>query len=106
MWYKYLNSLNARLGGSDLHSTGIKVRPCSDELPEMMGPEDGRVPREVVEVVHDDGHKKVQHDEGAEEDEGHKVDVRDVRAAGLVGIKEQARGLVPLVSSLVTRSPR
>ena len=63
-------------------------------------------PGQIVEVVHDDGHKKVQHDEGAEEDEGHKVDVRDVRAAGLVRVKKQARGLVPLVSSLVTRSPR
>ena len=92
--------------GSDLHSTGIKVRPCSDELPEMMGPEDGGVPREVVEVVHDDGHKQVQHDEGAEEDEGHEVDVRDVGAAGLVRVEQAARGLVALVGSLITRSPR
>lgn len=88
----------------DLHSTRIKVRPCSDEFPEMMGPEDGGVPRKVVEVVHNDGHEQVQHDEGAEEDEGHEVDVRDVRAAGLVRVEEKTRGLVPLVSSLVTRS--
>ena len=70
----------------------------------MVGPEDGGVPREVVEVVHDDGHKKVQHDEGAEEDEGHKVDVRHVAAAGLIRVEEQPCCLVPLVSSLVTRS--
>ena len=87
---------------------GIRIilGPERDELPEVVGPKDRPVPCEVVEVVHDDGHKKVQHDEGAEEDEGHKVDVRDVRAAGLVRVKKQARGLVPLVSSLVTRSPR
>ena len=72
----------------------------------MMRAEDGGVPREVVEVVHDDGHKQVQHDEGAEEDEGHEVDVRDVRAAGLVRVEEAARGLVALVGSLITRSPR
>ena len=72
----------------------------------MMRAEDGGVPREVVEVVHDDGHKQVQHDEGAEEDEGHEVDVRDVRAAGLVRVKQAARGLVALVGSLITRSPR
>ena len=72
----------------------------------MMRAEDGGVPREVVEVVHDDGHKQVQHDEGAEEDEGHEVDVRDVRAAGLVWVEQAARGLVALVGSLITRSPR
>ena len=72
----------------------------------MMRAEDGGVPREVVEVVHDDGHKQVQHDEGAEEDEGHEVDVRDVRAAGLVRVEQAARGLVALVGSLITRSPR
>ena len=72
----------------------------------MMRAEDGGVPCEVVEVVHDDGHKQVQHDEGAEEDEGHEVDVRDVRAAGLVRVEEAARGLVALVGSLITRSPR
>ena len=70
----------------------------------MMGPEDGGVPREVVKVVHDDGHKQVQHDEGAEEDEGHKVDVRHVTATSLIRVEEKPRGLVPLVSSLVTRS--
>ena len=90
----------------DSHSTWIKVRPCGDELSKVMGPEDGGVPGEVVEVVHDDGHKQVEHDEGAEEDEGHEVDVGDVRAAGLVRVDEKACGLVPLVSSLITRSPR
>ena len=71
----------------------------------MVGPEDGGVPREVIEVIHDDGHKQVQHDEGAEEYKGHKVDVGHVAAAGLVGVEEQPGGLVPLVSSVVTRSP-
>ena len=51
-----------------------------------MGPEDGGVPREVIEVVHDDGHKQVQHDERAEEDEGHEVDVGHITAAGLIRV--------------------
>ena len=41
----------------------------------MVGAEDGGVPRQIVKVVHDDGHKQVEHDEAAEEDEGDEVDV-------------------------------
>ena len=67
----------------------------------MVGAEDGGVPGQVVEVVHDDGHEQVEHDEAAEEDEGDEVDVGDIRATGLVRIYQEA-SLVPLVSSLVT----
>ena len=41
----------------------------------MVGAQDGGVPGQVVEVVHDDGHEQVEHDEAAEEDEGDEVDV-------------------------------
>jgi hypothetical protein len=46
-----------------------------------------RVPRQVVEVVHDDGNEQIEHDEGAEEDEGHEVDVRQGRPAVLAGVQ-------------------
>ena len=41
---------------------GIRVvfRPLTNELIEMMWPEDGPVTCQVVEVVHDDGKKQVQ----------------------------------------------
>ena len=67
----------------------------------MVGAQDGGVPGQVVEVVHDDGHEQVEHDEAAEEDEGDEVNVGDIRATGLVRVY-QLSSLVPLVSSLIT----
>ena len=69
----------------------------------MVGAEDGGVPGQVVEVVHDDGHEQVEHDEAAEEDEGDEVYIGDIRATGLVRVYQEA-SLVPLVSSLITGS--
>ena len=80
------------------HSAGVKLRPGRDELAQVVGAEDGGVAGEVVEVVHDDGHEEVEHDETAEEDEADEVDVGHVRAAGLLGVQQRPRGLVPLVS--------
>ena len=68
----------------------------------MVGAQDGRVSRQVVEVVHDDGDDDVQHDEGAEEDEGDEVEVGHVWAARLVGFDPVAGRLVELVRALVT----
>ena len=67
----------------------------------MVGAEDGGVPGQVVEVVHDDGHEKVDHDEAAEEDEGDKVEVGGVTATGLVWVEKFPRGLVPAVALLI-----
>jgi len=58
-----------------LRATGVKLRPGGDELPQVVGAQDGGVPRQVVKVVHDDRHKEIQHDEAAEEDEGDEIDV-------------------------------
>ena len=44
---------------------GVVLCPDADELVEVVRAEDGGVPGEVVEVVHDDGHEEVEHDEGA-----------------------------------------
>ena len=63
-------------------------------------------PGEVVKVVHNDGDKQIEHDEGAEEDEGHKVDVGSVGAARLVGVDEEPGGIVPLIGPLVTGPAR
>ena len=68
----------------------------------MVGAQDGRVSSEVVEAVHDDGDDDVQHDEGAEEDEGHKVEIGHVGATRLVRLHSVSCRLVDLVSPLVT----
>ena len=44
----------------------------------MVGTQDGTVSGEVVEVVHDDGHEQVEHEEAAEEDEGDEEGVGEV----------------------------
>ena len=46
----------------------------------MVSPQDGPVPSEVVEVVHDDGHKEVEDEEGGHHEEGGEVHVGDVTA--------------------------
>ena len=45
------------------------------------------VPGEVVEVVHDHSHKKVEHEETAKEDEGDEVGVGEVGATRLFRIQ-------------------
>lgn len=47
----------------------------------MVGAKDGRVPRQVIEIVHNDGDEQIQHQERAEEDERDEIGVRYVRAA-------------------------
>ena len=46
-----------------LYSPGCRVvfSPYSYILVQVMRPQDGRVPCQVLKVVHDDGHKQVQH---------------------------------------------
>ena len=86
-------------------SAGVEVRPCGDELAQVVGAEDGGVAGEVVEVVHDDGHEEVDHDEAAEEDEADEVEVGGVAAAALLGVEQLARGVVARVALLVARPP-
>ena len=63
----------------------------------MMGPEDGGVPREVVEVVHDDGNEEVEHKEGANHEEA------DEEGIGHVG--PAAFRLASIIRHWVTNSP-
>ncbi len=49
-----------------------------------------RSPGEIVEVVHDDGHEEIEHEEAAEEDEGDEEGEGDVGAAGLVRLQQLA----------------
>ena len=58
----------------------IVLWPEGDKLPEVVEPQDGPVPRQVVKVVHDDRHKEVEHEEGADDEEADKVGVGKVRA--------------------------
>ena len=68
-----------------------------------MRAEDGGVPGQVIEVVHDNRHKQVDHYEAAEEYEGDEVEIGGVTATCLVRVEKSARGLVPAVALLVTR---
>ena len=68
----------------------------------MVGAEDGGVPGQVVEVVHDDGHEQVDHDEAAEENEGDEVEVGGVAATGLLWVEKFPCCLIPAVALLVT----
>ena len=86
----------------NLHSTGVELCPGGDELPKVVGAQDGGVSGQVVEVVHDDGHEQVDHDEAAEEDEGDKVEVGGVAATGLVWVEKFPCCLIPAVALLVT----
>ncbi len=60
---------------------GVVLGPEGDELPQVVEPEDGPVPGQVVEVVHDDGNKEVQHEEGADDEKADEVGVGKVCAA-------------------------
>lgn len=59
----------------------IVFGPYPDEFVQMMSTENGRVPREVVEIVHDDGNEQIQHQERTEEYEGNEISVGDVGTA-------------------------
>ena len=59
----------------------VVLRPQTDELIQVVRAQDGPVPRQVVEVVHDDGHEEVEDEEGTEDEEGDEVNVGKVRAA-------------------------
>ena len=74
----------------------IVFGPDPDELVEMMSAEDGRVSGQVVKVVHDDGDEQVEHQEGAEKDEGDEVGVGKGRSASLERVNDLAGGLVEL----------
>ena len=69
-------------------TTGIVLAPSGDKLGEVVRAKDGGVSGQVVEAVRDDGHHDVQHDEGAEEDEGDKVQVGHVGPAVLVRVNQ------------------
>ena len=64
------------------------MRALPDKLVEMVGAQDGPIPGEVIEVVHDDGDEQVEDEEGADDEEGDEVGVGEVGAAtrGVSGI--------------------
>ncbi len=66
-----------------LRRARVVLRPDPQELVQVVRPQDGAVPGQVVEVVHDDGDEQVEHEERAEEDEGDEVGVGQVGSARL-----------------------
>ena len=68
----HVNVLDPTLG------VRVVLGPERDELPQVVGAQDGPVPRQVVEVVHDDGHEEVEDKEGAEDEEADEVNVGKV----------------------------
>ena len=88
-------------------TTRVVLAPGGDELGEVVRAKDGGVSGQVVEAVRDHSHHDVQHDEGAEEDEGDKVEIGDRVATALLGVSHvelPVLGVVPLVSVGVARS--
>ena len=59
----------------------VVLGPEVDKLPEVMGAEDGPVPGEVVEVVHDDGDEQVEDKESADNEEADEERVGHIGAA-------------------------
>ena len=66
----------------------------------MVSSQDWTIPGQVVKVIHDDGDKEIEHEEGAEEDEGNKVGVGEGGAAdfGLVFARRLVEGECPGVA--------
>ncbi len=62
----------------------IDGRPGRYVLAQVVGAQDRGVPGQVVEVVHNDGHEQIEHEESGEEDEANEVAVGEVHAALLV----------------------
>ena len=67
--------------------SGVVLAPCGHKLGEVVGAKDGRVAGQVVKAVCDYGNHNVQHDEGAEEDEGDEVEIGDGAAAQLFWVR-------------------
>ena len=70
----------------------------------MVRTQNGRISREIIEAVHDDGHDDVQHDERTQEDERDEVKVGHIGAAFFVWIYQIAGRGVVHVSPYITFS--
>ena len=75
----------------------VILRPKVNKLSKMVGPKDGPVPREVIEVVHDDGNEEVEHKEGAHHKEADEEWIGHIGAATL--------RLASVIRQGVTNSP-
>ena len=71
---------------SNLLCTWVVFCPYSNKLVQMVSAQNGRVTGEVIKVVHDDSNEQVQHEEGAKENEGHKIGVGHLGSASFFGI--------------------
>ena len=62
---------------------GIRVvlTPEPDKLVEMVRTENGPIPGQVVEVVHDDSDKEIENEEGADDEEGDEIGIGEIRSA-------------------------
>jgi hypothetical protein len=52
---------------------GVVLGPELHKVVQVMRAENGPISRQVVEIVHDDGHEQVDNQEGAQAHKGHKV---------------------------------
>ena len=75
----------------------VVLRPNSDKLVQVMSSQNGGIACQVIEVVHDDSHEKIEHEEGTEEDKGDEIKVRNLGPASLVGSQAFPSGFVVLV---------
>lgn len=47
--------------------------PETDKLLQMVWPKDGPIPGQIVEIVHNDGHKQIYNEEWAKHEEGNEI---------------------------------
>ena len=90
-----------------LLSAWIIFTPSCDELWQVVRAKNGRISSEVIKTISDNSNNNVQHDEGAEEDEGNEIDVGDRGAAALLWVSHVEFSVfcvVPFMSSGVARS--
>ena len=73
---------------------GVILRPDPDEFVQVMGTEDGGVPRKIVKIVHDDSNKEIEHQEATQENEGNKKGVGEVWSTWFFRVNHYSCGFI------------
>ena len=67
-----------------------------------MGPQNRRVPGQVVEAVHDDGDDNVEHNETTQKDETDEIEIGHIWAARFLGVHYFTGGFVKFKGFFIT----
>ena len=64
-------------------SIWVIFRPKVDKLRQMMRSQNGPITSEIVKVIHDDSHKKVENQKTADDEETDEVEIGKITATTL-----------------------